>query len=72
VSGSGIPTDTVVYTPERFNEYRDVVGTVIHPAVREALPYEPCELLRWLWGTAGRGRLRFRPAAGVSRLEICP
>ena len=37
VSGSGVATDVVVYTPERFSEYRDVVGTVVYPAVREGV-----------------------------------
>jgi HEPN domain-containing protein len=37
VSGSRIATQTVVYTPRQFNEYHDVVGTVVYPAVREGV-----------------------------------
>ena len=36
-----LPKDVIVVTPEYFKRYRDVVGTVIWPAVREGkLLYE--------------------------------
>ena len=31
----GVPKDIVVVRPEDFERYRDVVGTIIYPAVRE-------------------------------------
>jgi predicted nucleotidyltransferase len=35
LSGLGVPKDLVVVTPEQFERGRDLVGTVVRPAVRE-------------------------------------
>ena len=35
LAGVGIPKDVVVVTPEELERFRDVVGTIIYPAVRE-------------------------------------
>ena len=36
-----IPLDLIVVTPEEFNAYKDVVGHILYPAVREGkLLYE--------------------------------
>lgn len=35
LAGMGLPKDVVVITPEELEEYRDVVGTIIRPALRE-------------------------------------
>ena len=35
VSGMGLPKDVIVVTPEEVERYRDVVGIVIYPALRE-------------------------------------
>jgi len=32
-----IPKDIVVVTPEEFEAYRDAVGTIVRPAVREGI-----------------------------------
>ena len=31
----GIPKDVIVVTPEEVEKYRDIVGTIIYPALRE-------------------------------------
>ncbi|MBM4249708.1 MAG: nucleotidyltransferase domain-containing protein [Euryarchaeota archaeon] len=35
LAGVRCPKDILVVTPEDFERYRDVVGTVLYPAVRE-------------------------------------
>jgi len=35
LAGVGIPKDVMVITPEELDEYRDLVGTIIRPALRE-------------------------------------
>ncbi|MBI4168347.1 MAG: nucleotidyltransferase domain-containing protein [Acidobacteria bacterium] len=35
LSGIGIAKDIVVATPEEVEQYRDLVGTIIRPALRE-------------------------------------
>ncbi len=35
MAGIGLSKDIIVATPEDLERYRDVVGTVIYPAVRE-------------------------------------
>jgi predicted nucleotidyltransferase len=35
LAGIGIPKDILVVTPEEFERYRDIVGTVIYPVARE-------------------------------------
>jgi predicted nucleotidyltransferase len=33
--GVDLPVDVIVVTPEEIERYRDIVGTIIYPAVRE-------------------------------------
>jgi len=35
LAGMGLPKDVIVVTPEEVERYRNIVGTVIYPAVRE-------------------------------------
>jgi predicted nucleotidyltransferase len=35
LSGMGLAKAVIVVTPEEVEQYRDLVGTVIHPAMRE-------------------------------------
>ena len=35
LAGMGIPKDVIVVTPEEVEKYRNVPGTIIHPALRE-------------------------------------
>lgn len=35
LAGVGIPKDVVVVSPEELERFRDVVGTIIYPALRE-------------------------------------
>ncbi len=35
LAGMGIPKDVIVVTPEEVEKYRDIVGTIIRPALRE-------------------------------------
>ncbi|MBI3980241.1 MAG: nucleotidyltransferase domain-containing protein [Chloroflexi bacterium] len=35
LAGLGIPKDIVVATPEELERYRNIVGTIIRPALRE-------------------------------------
>src|SRR5450631_1819366 len=35
LAGVGLPKDVIVVTPEEVEKYRDVVGTLIYPALRE-------------------------------------
>ena len=35
LAGIGLPKDIIVVTPEEVQRYRDIVGTIIYPAVRE-------------------------------------
>ena len=35
LAGIGMPKDMIVVTPEEVEQYRDVVGTIIYPALRE-------------------------------------
>ncbi len=35
LAGIGMPKDVLVITPEEFIRYRDIVGTIVYPAVRE-------------------------------------
>jgi uncharacterized protein len=35
LAGIGLPKDIIVVTPEEVERYRDVVGTIIYPALRE-------------------------------------
>jgi hypothetical protein len=35
LAGIGLPKDVIVVTPEEVERYRDVVGTIIYPALRE-------------------------------------
>ncbi len=35
LAGSGLPKDVIVVTPEEVARSRDVVGTIIYPALRE-------------------------------------
>lgn len=35
LNGIGLAKDVIVATPEELNRYRDLVGTVIHPAMHE-------------------------------------
>ena len=35
LAGIGLPKDVIVVTPEEAEKYRDVVGTLIYPALRE-------------------------------------
>ena len=37
LAGIGMPKDIVIVTPGEFARYRDVVGTVVYPAVREGM-----------------------------------
>ena len=34
LAGMGIPKDVIVVTPEEVEKYRNVPGTIIHPALR--------------------------------------
>jgi len=36
---SGIPKDVIVVTPEEVERFRDIVGTIIYPAIREGQLY---------------------------------
>src|SRR2546425_4674478 len=41
LAGMGLAKDVIVATPEEVEKYRDLVGTIIHPAMREGkLLYE--------------------------------
>jgi len=33
--GMGLPKDIVVRTPEEFERYRDVIGTIVYPAAHQ-------------------------------------
>lgn len=35
LAGMGLPKDVIVVTPEEVEKYRNIVGTVIYPALRE-------------------------------------
>ena len=35
LAGMGIPKDVVVVTPDEVEKFRDVVGTLVYPALRE-------------------------------------
>jgi hypothetical protein len=35
LAGIGLPKDIIVVTPEELERYREVVGTIIYPALRE-------------------------------------
>jgi len=35
LAGIGMPKDIIVITPEELERFRDIVGTVVYPAVRE-------------------------------------
>jgi predicted nucleotidyltransferase len=35
LAGIGVPKDIIVATPEEVGEYRDIVGTIIQPALAE-------------------------------------
>ena len=35
LAGSGLPKDIIVVTPEEMARTRDVIGTIVYPAVRE-------------------------------------
>lgn len=35
LAGIGIPKDVILVTPDEFQRYRDIVGTVVYPAIRE-------------------------------------
>ena len=35
LAGAGLPKDLIVVTPEEVERYRDIVGTIIYPALRE-------------------------------------
>jgi len=35
LAGVGLPKDVIVVTPEEVERYRDTVGTIIYPALRE-------------------------------------
>jgi len=35
LAGVGMPKDVIVVTPEEVERYRDTVGTIIYPALRE-------------------------------------
>lgn len=35
LAGIGLPKDVIVVTPEEVERYRDTVGTIIYPALRE-------------------------------------
>jgi predicted nucleotidyltransferase len=35
LAGIGLPKDVIVVTPEDVERYKDVVGTIIYPALRE-------------------------------------
>ncbi len=35
LAGMGLPKDVIVVTPEEVERYRNVTGTIIHPALRE-------------------------------------
>ena len=35
LAGMGIPKDIIIVTPEEVERYRDIPGTIIHPALRE-------------------------------------
>lgn len=35
LAGVGLPKDVIVVTPEEIEQYRDTVGTIIYPALRE-------------------------------------
>jgi len=35
ISGLGLPKDVIVVTPEEVEKYKNVVGTIIYPALRE-------------------------------------
>ncbi len=37
LAGIGMPKDIVIVTPGEFERYRDIVGTVVYPAVREGM-----------------------------------
>jgi predicted nucleotidyltransferase len=38
----GMPKDIVLVTPDEFRRFRDVVGTVVYPAVREGKVLYDC------------------------------
>ncbi len=43
LNGSGLAKDIVLVTPEEVERYRDIVGTVIRPALRDGkVLYERC------------------------------
>ena len=35
LAGMGLPKDVIVVTPQEVEKYRNVPGTIIHPALRE-------------------------------------
>ena len=35
LAGSGLPKDVIVVTPEEVARLRDIVGTIVYPALRE-------------------------------------
>ena len=35
LAGVGMPKDVIVVTPEEVERYRDIIGTIIYPAVHE-------------------------------------
>ena len=35
LADASLPKDVIVITPEEFEKYRDVVGSIVYPAVRE-------------------------------------
>jgi hypothetical protein len=35
LAGIGVPKDIILVTPDEVERYRDVVGTIIYPALRE-------------------------------------
>lgn len=42
LAGIGMPKDVVLVTPEEFKRHRDVIGTVVYPAVREGKVLYDC------------------------------
>ena len=35
LAGSGLPKDIIVVTPEEMERTKDIIGTIVYPAVRE-------------------------------------
>ena len=42
LAGSGLPKDIIVVTPEEVARLRDIVGTIVYPAVREGKVMYEC------------------------------